>query len=129
VSKPFFTPPVPPSPFQPAGTPGAISYYDTTPLTQTLERLIDFDLLNRGPVRLSVGAVNVRTGNFTYFDSASQCIDVRHIVASSALPPGFAPVEIDGEHYWDGGLVSNTPLQYVLDQPAKRHRVAFQVDL
>jgi NTE family protein len=125
----FFTPRMPPSLFQPAGTPGAISYYDTTPLTETLERLIDFDLLNSGPMRLSVGAVNVRTGNFTYFDSAVQRINVRHIVASSALPPGFAPVEIDGEHYWDGGLVSNTPLQYVLDQPATRHRVAFQVDL
>jgi NTE family protein len=125
----FFTPRVPPSLFQPAGTPGAISYYDTTPLTETLERLIDFDLLNSGPVRLSVGAVNVRTGNFAYFDSASQRIDVRHILASAALPPGFAPVEIDGEHYWDGGLVSNTPLQYVLDQPATRHLVAFQVDL
>jgi NTE family protein len=125
----FFTPRVPPAPFQPAGTPGAISYYDTTPLTGTLEQLIDFDLLNNGSVRLSVGAVNVRTGNFTYFDSASQRLDVRHIAASGALPPGFAPVEIDGEHYWDGGLVSNTPLQYVLDQPATRHRVAFQVDL
>jgi NTE family protein len=125
----FFAPRVPPAPFHPAGTPGAISYYDTTPLIGTLERLIDFDLLNSGPVRLSVGAVNVQTGNFTYFDSARQRLDVRHIVASGALPQGFAPVEIDGEHYWDGGLVSNTPLQYVLDQPAKRHRVAFQVDL
>jgi NTE family protein len=80
-------------------------------------------------VRLSVGAVNVRTGNFTYSDPARQRLDVRHIASSGAPPPGFAPVEIDGEHYWDGGLVSNTPLQYVLDQPAKRHRVAFQVDL
>jgi NTE family protein len=120
---------MPPAPFQPAGTPGAISYYDTTPLTETLDRLIDFDLLNSGRVRLSVGAVNVQTGNFTHFDSANQRLDVRHIVASGALPPGFAPVEIDGEHYWDGGLVSNTPLQYVLDQPATRHRMAFQVDL
>ena len=125
----FFTPRVPPAPFHPAGTPAAISYYDTTPLIGTLERLIDFDLLNSGPVRLSVGAVNVQTGNFTYFDSARQRLDVRHIVASGALPQGFAPVEIDGEHYWDGGLVSNTPLQYVLDQPAKRHQVVFQVDL
>jgi predicted acylesterase/phospholipase RssA len=105
----FFTPRVPPAPFQPAGTPGAISYYDTTPLIGTLERLIDFDLVNSGPVRLSVCAVNVQTGNFTYFDSAHQRLDVRHIAASGALPPGFAPVEIDGEHYWDGGLVSNTP--------------------
>jgi NTE family protein len=125
----FFMPRVPLAPFHAAGTPGATSYYDTTPLKGTLERLIDFDLLNNGSVRLSVGAVNVQTGNFTYFDSARQRLDVRHIAASGALPPGFAPVEIDGEHYWDGGLVSNTPLQYVLDQPANRHRVAFQVDL
>jgi NTE family protein len=125
----FFMPRVPSAPFHAAGTPGATSYYDTTPLKGTLERLIDFDLLNNGSVRLSVGAVNVQTGNFTYFDSARQRLDVRHIAASGALPPGFAPVEIDGEHYWDGGLVSNTPLQYVLDQPANRHRVAFQVDL
>src|ERR1700758_4230518 len=75
----FFTPRVPPAPFHPAGTPGAISYYDTTLLMGTLERLIDFDLLNSGPVRLSVGAVNVQTGNFTYFDSARQRLDVRHI--------------------------------------------------
>ncbi len=144
----FFAPRFPPAPFQPRGTLEAISYYDTAPLRQTLERLVDFDLINSGAVRfsdadattavalinsgavrLSVGAVNVRTGNFAYFDSAKQRIDVRHIMASAALPPGFAPVEIDGEHYWDGGLVSNTPLQYVLDQPGKHYRVVFQVDL
>jgi NTE family protein len=127
----FFTPRLPPPQFQPAGTPQAISYYDTAPLRATLERLIDFDRLNDGGTRLSVGAVNVRSGNFTYFDSARQRLDVRHIMASGALPPGFAPVEIDGEHYWDGGLVSNTPLQQVLDEPANsgRHRVVFQVDL
>lgn len=125
----FFTPRFPPAPFQPRGTLEAISYYDTAPLQQTLERLVDFDLINAGQVRLSLGAVNVRTGNFEYFDSSKQRIDARHIMASGALPPGFAPVEIDGEHYWDGGLVSNTPLQYVLDQPGKRRRVVFQVDL
>lgn len=125
----FFAPRFPPAPFQPRGTPEAISYYDTAPLLQTLERLVDFDLINSGSVRLSVGAVNVRTGNFEYFDSTRQRIDARHIMASGALPPGFAPVEIDGEHYWDGGLVSNTPLRYVLDQPSKQRRVVFQVDL
>ncbi len=125
----FFKPRFPPAPFQPRGSPEAISYYDTTPLRDTLERLVDFDRINSGTVRLSVGAVNVRTGNFEYFDSANQTIDARHIMASGALPPGFAPVEIDGEHYWDGGLVSNTPLQYVLDRPDKRRRVVFQVDL
>lgn len=125
----FFAPRFPPAPFLPRGTLEAISYYDTSPLKQTLERLVDFDLINSGSMRLSVGAVNVRTGNFEYFDSAKQRIDARHIMASGALPPGFSPVEIDGEHYWDGGLVSNTPLQYVLDQPGKRRRVVFQVDL
>jgi NTE family protein len=125
----FFTPRFPPAPFQPRGTLEAISWYDTGPLRSTLERLVDFHRINAGPLRLSVGAVNVRSGNFEYFDSTKQTIDVRHIMASGALPPGFAPVEIDGEHYWDGGLVSNTPLQYVLDQPGRRRRVVFQVDL
>jgi NTE family protein len=125
----FFKPRFPPAPFQPVGSIEAISYYDTSPLAETLERLIDFDRINAGAMRLSVGAVNVRTGNFEYFDSAKQRIDARHIMASGALPPGFAPVEIDGEHFWDGGLVSNTPLQHVLDQPGKRRRAVFQVDL
>ena len=125
----FFSPRVPAAPFQPPGTLAAISYYDTEPLRRTLERLVDFDLLNSGAVRLSVGAVNVRSGNFCYFDSAEQRIDARHVMASGALPPGFPPVEIDGEFFWDGGLVSNTPLQYVLDQPGARRRLVFQVDL
>ena len=83
-------------------------------------RLVDFDLINEKHVRLSVGAVNVRTGNFAYFDNANEKIGPEHIMASGALPPGFPPVEIDGEHYWDGGLVSNTPLDYVLDQREDR---------
>ncbi len=126
----FFKPRFPPAPFQPRGSLEAISYYDTAPLRETLKEMVDFDRINSGALRLSVGAVNVRTGNFEYFDSAKQKLDARHIMASGALPPGFAPVEIDGEHYWDGGLVSNTPLQYVLDQPGQRHRrVVIQVDL
>ena len=125
----FFVPRVPPATWQPRGTAGAISHYDTSPLARTLDRLVDFDRINDGATRLSVGAVNVRTGNFEYFDSASQRLDARHVMASGALPPGFPPVEIDGEHYWDGGLVSNTPLQYVIDQPADKHRMIFQVDL
>jgi NTE family protein len=125
----FFAPRLPAAPWQPRGTLAAISYYDTAPLRRTIDRLVDFDRINDGPVRLSVGAVNVRSGNFEYFDSARQPLDARHIMASGALPPGFAPIEIDGEHYWDGGLVSNTPLQYVLDQPGDGHRVVFQVDL
>ena len=125
----FFSPRIPAAPFQPPGTPAAISYYDTTPLRESLERLVDFDLLNSGAVRLSVGAVSVTTGNFRYFDSTQMRIDARHVMASGALPPGFPPIEIDGEHYWDGGIVSNTPLQYVLDEPGGRPRLVFQVDL
>jgi NTE family protein len=107
-----------------------LGLYDATPLRRTLEQFVDFERLNSGQMRLAVGAVNVRSGNFAYFDSARQRLDPRHIMASAALPPAFPPVEIDGEHYWDGGLVSNAPLQYVLDQPSGGcRRVVFQVDL
>ena len=125
----FFVPRFPAAPFQVPGTAGAISYYDTEPLRATLEQLVDFDLLNSRSMRMSVGAVNVRTGNFAYFDTTDLRLDARHVMASGALPPGFPPVEIDGEWYWDGGLVSNTPLQYVLDQPPAHCRLVFQVDL
>ena len=107
----------------------ATSYYDTMDLKATLERLVDFDRVNAGHTRLSVGAVNVRTGNFAYFDSAHMKLAPEHIMASGALPPGFPAVEIDGDLYWDGGLVSNTPLQYVLDAYPRRSTLAFQVDL
>lgn len=107
----------------------ATSFYDTCALKSTLERLVDFDRLNAGMTRFSAGAVNVRTGNFVYFDNTTHTIQPEHIMASGALPPGFAAVEIDGEHYWDGGLVSNTPLQWVLDGSAPQDMLAFQVDL
>ncbi|MGN6749546.1 MAG: DUF3734 domain-containing protein [Xanthobacteraceae bacterium] len=107
-----------------------ISYYDTSALRKTLERLVDFDRINKAQeVRLSVGAVNIRTGQFAYFDSASMTIRPEHVMASGALPPGFPPIEVDGEHYWDGGLFSNTPLEYVLDYSPRRSRLTFQVDV
>jgi len=105
------------------------SYYDTSALKTTLERLVDFDRINAREVRFSVGAVNIRTGNFAYFDNETMAIRPEHVMASGALPPGFPGVEIDGEHYWDGGLVSNTPLQYVLEYVPRRSRLTFQVDL
>jgi len=105
------------------------SYYDTAALKETLERLVDFDRINAGEIRFSVGAVNVRTGNFAYFDNAHITIRPEHVMASGALPPGFPAVEIDGEFYWDGGLVSNTPLQYVIEYIPRRSRLTFQVDL
>ena len=115
---------------QPGGTLGATSFYDTKELKRTLERLVDFDRLNAGMTRFSAGAVNVRTGNFVYFDTTTHTIAPEHVMASGALPPGFPAVEIDGEHYWDGGLVSNTPLQWVIESsPRRQDTLAFQVDL
>jgi NTE family protein len=114
---------------QPSGSVEATSWYDTAALTSTLQRLVDFDRINSGETRLSVGAVNVRTGNFVYFDTATHTIRPEHVKASGSLPPGFAAVEIDGEYYWDGGLVSNTPLQWVVDYGPRQDTLAFQVDL
>jgi NTE family protein len=114
---------------QAGGTSDATSIYDTSALKTTLERLIDFDRLNAGVTRFSAGAVNVRTGNFIYFDNTTHTIRPEHIMASGALPPGFPAVEIEGEHYWDGGLVSNTPLQWVIEWGAPQDMLAFQVDL
>lgn len=126
----FFEPRFPPPQLMPAGSAGALSVYDTTPLRDTLLELIDFDYLNQGQTRLSVGAVNIRTGNFAYFDSHDITIGPEHIMASGALPPGLPPIVIDGEAFWDGGLVSNTPLQYVLDFTGERRdMLIFQVDL
>jgi NTE family protein len=126
----FFEPRLVPPLFNPHGSVGAISFYDTDPLLATLTDLVDFDYLNSGAVRLSVGAVQVRTGNMKYFDTADQVVGPEHIMASGALPPGFPPVVIDGEAYWDGGLVSNTPLQYVLDGGGPRTDMCiFQLDL
>jgi NTE family protein len=126
----FFTPRLPtPLPEWPNEL-DRLSYYDTTPLRQTLLDLVDFDRINQGETRFSVGAVNMMTGNFAYFDNdTDRRIGPEHIMASGALPPGFPPVEIDGEWYWDGGLVSNTPLQYVLDNRSPCEMTIFQVDL
>ena len=119
-----------PAPFlMPGGGPAATSYYDTAPLKETLERLVDFDRINSKEVRVSVGAVDVETGNFTYFDNANRVLKPEHFMASGALPPGFPAVEIEGRHYWDGGLLSNTPLTEVLTHPPRRDTLAFQVDL
>src|SRR5262249_5384383 len=110
----FFVPrasPLAPSTRGPAG----VSFYNTAPLQQTLEQLVDFDRLNHPSLRFSIGAVNVRTGNFAYFDNRRTRIRAEHVLASAALPPGFPAVEIDGEFYWDGGVVSNTPLEYVIE--------------
>jgi NTE family protein len=113
----------------PAGTIEATSFYDTRDLKRTLERLVDFDRLNAGTTRFSAGAVNVSSGNFVYFDTTTHTIRPEHVMASGALPPSLPAIEIEGEHYWDGGLVSNTPLQWVVETEPRHDTLAFQVDL
>jgi NTE family protein len=127
--KGFFTPRFPPPLPAVSVPPQLASYYDTTPLKATLERLCDFDRINSKEVHVSVGAVNVHTGNFAYFDNMHKTLKPEHFMASGALPPGFGAVEIDGEFYWDGGLMSNTPLYEVAQASPRRDTLAFQVDL
>jgi len=124
----FFRPRLLPPFLAPSGTMEALSFYDSAPLAETLDALVDWDLLNNGPMRLSVGAVEVESGNFRYFDNRTDRIDARHIMASGALPPGLPPVEIDGKLWWDGGLVSNTPLTYIVDNQ-QSDLLVFQIDL
>jgi NTE family protein len=125
----FFTLRHPPVWLNPNGALEATSFYDTKRLRSTLERLVDFDRINSGETRLSVGAVNVRNGNFVYFDTTTHIIGPDHVLASGSLPPGFPAVQIEGESYWDGGLISNTPLQWVVECGPPQDTLAFQVDL
>jgi NTE family protein len=125
----FFVPRLPPPTIWPPGSPDKASYYDDTPLRATLERLVDFDRINSGQMRFSVGAVEVRSGNFAYFDNTTHKIAFEHIAASGSLPPGFPATKIGDEYFWDGGLISNTPLEWVLGSHPRRDTLAFQVDL
>ncbi len=125
----FFAPRVPSPWLAPRGGQGATSIYDAAPLRETLAELVDFDLLNDGAVRFACGAVNVATGNFAYFDNADTRIADTHVTASGALPPAMPMTRIGTDWFWDGGLVSNTPLQHVLDRAGRDDMLVFQVDL
>ncbi len=126
----FFAPRFPAAIFQQKGTLEAISHYDTAPLARSLTELVDFDYLKQGATRLSVGAVDVASGNFEYFESADPEFGVLHIMASGALPPAFPPVKIGTRYYWDGGIVSNTPIDYVMEYDGARQDMCiFQVDV
>ena len=107
----------------------AASYYSTAPLRETLSSLVDFDYLNACPTRLTVGAVNVRSGRMRYFDSREERIGPDHVMASGALPPAFPAIRIDGDSYWDGGIYSNTPIEAVLDDNPRRDSVIFAVNV
>jgi NTE family protein len=125
----LFVPRMPSPLLAPDGSPAALSIYDTAPLLTTLEELVDFKLIRQKKVRLSVGAVEVHTGNSEYFDNTQMTLGPEHILASGSLPPGFPPVSIKGKLYWDGGIVSNTPLWYVLDDSPRMNALILQVDL
>ena len=125
----FFAPRSPSPWFSFAGAQSATSYYDNAPLRETLLELVDFDLINQKQVRLAVGAVNVLDGNFAYFDNARDVIGPEHVMASGALPPALPMMKIGTDHFWDGGIVSNTPLQHLLDQDDHLNSLVFQVDL
>jgi NTE family protein len=125
----FFAPHVPGPWMSPVGAKTATSYYNTGPLRETLLELVDFDLLNSGAVNFSVGAVNVQSGNFMYFDNQKETIEPEHIMASGALPPALPMVKIGADYFWDGGIVSNTPLQHLLDSEDNLNALVFQVDL
>jgi NTE family protein len=126
----FFSPRFPlPTPGFGKKKPNEVSFYDTAALRETLLKFADFDRINDGGTRVSVGAVNVRTGNLVYFDNTRTRLRPEHFMASGALPPGFPAVEIDGEYYWDGGLVSNTPLTEIIQDSQHKNTLVFQVDL
>jgi NTE family protein len=125
----FFKPHFPGPWLSAAGATTATSYYDNGPLLETLEELVDFSLINEKAVRFSVGAVNVLSGNFIYFDNAKEIIGPEHVIASGALPPALPMVKIGTDHFWDGGIVSNTPLQHLLDEDESINSLIFQVDL
>jgi NTE family protein len=105
------------------------SYYDTAPLRETLSSLVDLSVLNAAHPRLTVGAVNVKSGDMRYFDSRDAALGLDEVMASGALPPGFPAIRVDGEAYWDGGLYSNTPLEAVLDDNPRRDSVIFSVNV
>ena len=125
----FFKPRIPPPVFLPTSSAGDLGFYDVSPLKTLLAQLVDFDRVNSGEMRLSVGATHIKSGNSIVFDSLQCPIGVDHVMASGALPPGFPATEINGEYYWDGGVVSNTPLEWVLNATPRQDTLAFQIDL
>jgi NTE family protein len=111
------------------GAQSATSFYDSEPLRETLLDLVDFSMINDKAMGYACGAVNVLTGNFIYFDNSREEIGPEHVLASGALPPALPMIKIGTDHYWDGGIVSNTPLQHLLDQEKLVNMLVFQVDL
>ena len=125
----FFTPRLVNPFLVPRAAPQEVSFYDTTPLLFTLRRFADFSLINSRQIRLSLGATNLATGNLEFFDNHRQTIGPEHVLASGSLPPGFPATDVEGKLYWDGGCVSNTPLDTVVDDPGHPRLLVFLIDL
>jgi NTE family protein len=109
--------------------PDKASYYSAEPLRNSLRELVSLDWLNKNAPRITVGATNVKLGEMRYFDSRDRLVGLEHILASGALPPALPPVEVDGEYYWDGGVVSNTPLEAVFDDEMRQSGLVFTVQV
>lgn len=105
------------------------AFYSTAPLLETLAELVDLGCLNTHRTRLTLGAVNVRTSEMHYFDSRDMAVELKHVLASGALPPAFPAVRIDGDPYWDGGIYSNTPVEVILDDKPRRDSLIFAANV
>ena len=110
-------------------TPDAAAFYSTEPLKTTLGDLIDFSQVEKNAPRLTVGAANLRTSEMRYFDSRGMKLDLRHVMASGALPPAFPAIRIDDDYYWDGGVLSNTPCEVIFDDNPRRNSIVISVDI
>ncbi|MBM5573401.1 DUF3734 domain-containing protein [Deefgea sp. CFH1-16] len=109
--------------------PETASFCDTSPMRATLQRLANFDLINHQGAQLVLGATKVTTGELVFFDNHRQTIGPEHVLASGSLPPGFPATEVDGELYWDGGCVSNTPLDAIFHSELDGNTLVFMIDL
>jgi NTE family protein len=128
--QPNFFRPRPVNPYLvPRAAPQEVSFYDTTPILATLPRFADFSLINSRATRLSLGATNIATGELEFFDNYRQTIEPQHVLASGSLPPGFPATAVEEKLYWDGGCVSNTPLEAIIDEPGHPRLVVFVIDL
>lgn len=106
-----------------------LSLYDTTALKETLLKYVNFDLVNQGNIRVSLGVVKVETGEFMYFDNRKEVLTPEHFMASGALPPGFPAIKIDNEYYWDGGIANNSAINKLTEESLKENWTAYQIDL
>jgi NTE family protein len=111
------------------GMPPDVALFDSKPLVSTLQRVVDFDRLNAATVPLVIATVDIENGEPVFFDTRRTKLEPLHFLATTAFTPGFPPVEIDGRLLADPGLISNLPLDALLDPPPAQDLLCFAVDL